>query len=118
MYSSASIAHHRQRLYLLQKSIFRMDNVLNHERLLPAILMSQARAISRPPPNAAPSSAAMVGTGRFPAMDNKEGAHVRSGKSRERTCSPPQHRSVGPRLRLRRGKRTMWRVAVNAHQAP
>ena len=31
--------------------------------------MSQARAISRPPPKAAPSMAAMVGTGRLPGRE-------------------------------------------------
>jgi hypothetical protein len=32
--------------------------------ILPATLMSQAKAISKPPPNATPSMAAMVGTGK------------------------------------------------------
>lgn len=32
---------------------------------LPATLISQANASSRPPPNAAPSIAAIVGTGRL-----------------------------------------------------
>lgn len=33
---------------------------------VPATLMSQASAISRPPPRAAPSMAAIVGMGRLP----------------------------------------------------
>ena len=34
-------------------------------------LMSQDRAISKPPPNAAPSIAAMVGIGRLPTREKK-----------------------------------------------
>lgn len=37
--------------------------------------MSQARAISKPPPNAAPSIAAMVGTGRLPTVQTKQQKH-------------------------------------------
>lgn len=37
--------------------------------------MSQARAISRPPPKAAPSIAAIVGIGRFPEKKTKKQQH-------------------------------------------
>lgn len=49
--------------------------IFNQEHMysmLPAILMSQARAISSPPPNAAPSIAAIVGMGRLPKPRRKE----------------------------------------------
>lgn len=39
---------------------------------LPATLISQANASSRPPPNAAPSIAAIVGTGRLAEKENTD----------------------------------------------
>lgn len=42
-----------------------------HSWVSPAILMSHASAISKPPPNAAPSIAAIVGTGRLPTTEDK-----------------------------------------------
>lgn len=43
---------------------------LKKVRVLHAILMSQARAISKPPPNAAPSIAAITGIGRLPVTES------------------------------------------------
>lgn len=49
-----------------------------HNWVSPAILMSHASAISKPPPNAAPSIAAIVGTGRLPTTEDKtKGSHIR-----------------------------------------
>lgn len=42
------------------------------ECVLHAILMSHDRAISRPPPRAEPSMAAMVGMGRLPGAGERE----------------------------------------------
>lgn len=40
--------------------------------ILQAILMSHDSAISRPPPRAEPSMAAMVGMGRLPGVGERE----------------------------------------------
>lgn len=122
LYSSARMTHLQQRIHIVQKSLFRVDKVqcgAVRDSDLPATLTSQARAISRPPPNAAPSMAAIVGTGRFPTVGHKEGAHMTSYISHSRACelicSSQQHSS---RLNFPRGKWIKRRVAVNRYLAP
>lgn len=48
--------------------------------------MSQARAISKPPPKAAPSIAAMVGTGRLPENTRDRKTSRNQQTSEVRSC--------------------------------
>lgn len=71
---------------LIISSVLHIDQRKNQKQrnkvyqVLQAILMSQARAISKPPPKATPSIAAIVGTGRLPVKQKTTWSKLRQIK--------------------------------------